>query len=426
MKPPIHLFQLGLLVFMLTTNYCLVSTECIPPSCYNIRESTNSQDFEVRNSSWTIFCFDGKVKQVYLLWSNPVLKVSTQNGSSESFQFIFGESPEQVEEKKESSLQLPQVLQNLKFMFNLDFKENPFSPFNRSCIGIHSNQKYIATFKYKRIELWYVAYLALGVVTFLYAKQLSQNVKLQYGTGVSLGIVASLLILMIILHRVFPQSLKKIGYLMVLSSCCASMYFWQLFATSFSTTIFSYWKWILGYIALMGFISFGVCYKYGPITEKKNLNILQWMIQAIGLLLIFQGTQFPEVSAAIIIVILTLYNLPAGLYNNSFTRYFRFKLFRPKIRLLTEEEYQRQGYEETKKALEDLRQFCQSPECKPWKVISKLKSPERFASFVEGDSWHVNDQELLEYDSVLNADMPSETEEEDSEENLISEDEIMN
>lgn len=50
----------------------------------------------------------------------------------------------------------------------------------------------------------------------------------------------------------------------------------------------------------------------------------------------------------------------------------------------------------------------------------------RFASFVEGDSWHVNDQELLEYDSVLDADMPSETEEEDSEENLISEDEIMN
>ena len=57
--------------------------------------------------------------------------------------------------------------------------------------------------------------------------------------------------------------------------------------------------------------------------------------------------------------------------------YYRFKLFRPKITLLTEEEYQSQGYEETKKALENLRQFCQSPECKPWKVISKLKSPER-------------------------------------------------
>ena len=49
----------------------------------------------------------------------------------------------------------------------------------------------------------------------------------------------------------------------------------------------------------------------------------------------------------------------------------------------------------------------------------------RFASFIEGDSWHVNDQELLEYDSVLDADMPSENEE-DSEEIIILEDEIMN
>jgi hypothetical protein len=35
----------------------------------------------------------------------------------------------------------------------------------------------------------------------------------------------------------------------------------------------------------------------------------------------------------------------------------------------------------------------------------------------------LTDQELLEYDSVLDADMPSENEE-DSEENIISEDEI--
>ena len=90
--------------------------------------------------------------------------MSTKNGSSESFQFIYGESPEHVEEKKESSLRLPQVLQNLKFMFNLDLKDISFSPFNRSCIGIHSNQKYTATFKYKSklvmsnvvLSIWYL------------------------------------------------------------------------------------------------------------------------------------------------------------------------------------------------------------------------------------------------------------------------------
>lgn len=57
--------------------------------------------------------------------------------------------------------------------------------------------------------------------------------------------------------------------------------------------------------------------------------------------------------------------------------FYRYKIFKPKIRLLTEEEYQQQGLEETKKALEELRSFCQSPECKPWKTISRLRSPNR-------------------------------------------------
>lgn len=46
----------------------------------------------------------------------------------------------------------------------------------------------------------------------------------------------------------------------------------------------------------------------------------------------------------------------------------------------------------------------------------------RFASFIEGDSWHVNDQELLEYDSFNDEELHTENEE-DEEENIISEDE---
>ena len=164
--------------------------------------------------------------------------------------------------------------------------------------------------------LWTQIYIVFLVLQF---KEACSRVMPLFTVTVSGGI----LVLWTQIFIFVLQSLKKIGYLMVLSSCCASLYFWQLLATSLSTTIFSYWKWILGYVALTGFISFGVCYKYGPITDTKSLNILQWMIQAICLLLIFQGTQLPQVSAAIIIVILTLYNLPAGLYNNSFTRYFR-------------------------------------------------------------------------------------------------------
>uniref|UniRef100_A0A3B4XQ02 Nuclear envelope integral membrane protein 1 n=1 Tax=Seriola lalandi dorsalis TaxID=1841481 RepID=A0A3B4XQ02_SERLL len=53
-------------------------------------------------------------------------------------------------------------------------------------------------------------------------------------------------------------------------------------------------------------------------------------------------------------------------------------------RLLTEEEYQKEGEEETRRALEELRKYCNSPEFSPWKAVSRLQSPKRFADFIEG------------------------------------------
>ena len=60
------------------------------------------------------------------------------------------------------------------------------------------------------------------------------------------------------------------------------------------------------------------------------------------------------------------------------------RLFKPKIRLLSEAEYLDQSRVETEKALKNLRDYCQSPKCAPWKLTSRLESPTRFAEFVEG------------------------------------------
>ena len=46
-------------------------------------------------------------------------------------------------------------------------------------------------------------------------------------------------------------------------------------------------------------------------------------------------------------------------------------------RLLTEEEYQKQGEVETHQALEELRKYCTSPEFNTWKTVSRLQSPKR-------------------------------------------------
>jgi len=72
--------------------------------------------------------------------------------------------------------------------------------------------------------------------------------------------------------------------------------------------------------------------------------------------------------------------------------------FPPKTKLLTEEEFILQGSVETRKALEQLREYCKSPDCNAWKTISRVKTPQRLAAFVEGNS-HLSDEEVLDYES---------------------------
>lgn len=66
---------------------------------------------------------------------------------------------------------------------------------------------------------------------------------------------------------------------------------------------------LAGYLVLVGFISFAVCYRYGPLVDKKNINILSWMLQLFGLLFIYLGIQIQQVAFAIIIAALISKNL---------------------------------------------------------------------------------------------------------------------
>ena len=64
-----------------------------------------------------------------------------------------------------------------------------------------------------------------------------------------------------------------------------------------------------GYVAVVGFISFAVCYRYGPLVDEKSINILSWTLQLFGLLLVYLGIQIQQVAFAIIVAALFSKNL---------------------------------------------------------------------------------------------------------------------
>lgn len=66
---------------------------------------------------------------------------------------------------------------------------------------------------------------------------------------------------------------------------------------------------LAGYIVVVGFISFAVCYRYGPLEDEKSINILSWTLQLIGLLLVYLGIQIQQVAFAVIVAALISKNL---------------------------------------------------------------------------------------------------------------------
>ncbi|OWF35332.1 nuclear envelope integral membrane protein 1-like [Mizuhopecten yessoensis] len=210
---------------------------------------------------------------------------------------------------------------------------------------------------------------------------------------------------------------------MIAAAISSQFRFWTYFMKQvfdpITSKLIQYWQYILGYVILAGLISFCACYRYGPVTDTRSLNLIQWFIQLVSLILIYHGTQLPELSVIIIVHLLALYNIPKGWYMNRFTYYLRFKFFTSKRKFLTEDEYIKQTNEETTKALEELRSFCQSPKCDTWKVVSHLSTPLKFAKFLEVDSWHVTDHELREYDSGPEPTPPVDPDSSDEDETLV-------
>ncbi|KFO24548.1 nuclear envelope integral membrane protein 1 [Fukomys damarensis] len=259
----------------------------------------------------------------------------------------------------------------------------------------------------------------LGLVLFFCGDLLSRSQVFYYSTGMSVGVVASLLIIIFILSKFMPK--KTPIYVILVGGWSFSLYLIQLVFKNLQEIWKSYWQYLLSYILTVGFMSFAVCYKYGPLENERSINLLTWTLQLMGLGFMYSGIQIPHVALGIIIIALCTKNLeyPIQWLYITYRKMYKARENPVPPRLLTEEEYRIQGEVETQKALEELRTFCNSPDCSPWKTISRIQFPKRFADFVEG-SFHLTPNEVSVHEqeyglgSIIALDEEAFSEEEDS------------
>ncbi|XP_022710531.1 nuclear envelope integral membrane protein 1-like isoform X3 [Varroa jacobsoni] len=276
-------------------------------------------------------------------------------------------------------------------------KHVSFPPFTNKCIGIVSSYAYSFVFREYNIDYFRLLQCVASLALFFYARNLVHSPAIFYSGGALLGVLASILLLIFLLKRLFPG-----GRMTVAAMFVTGWSFWiylllQLWNSKFE--IFCHYKhYFLAYIGLSAGIAFLICYRIGPPKDERTIDTMQILMQFVALNGVYFSSDAPEVTLAFCIIALLAYNFPARM-KARFTTWLQRRFFKPTIRMLTEEEYIRQGDETTARELERLRDFARSPDCDAWKVMSRLRNPSRFGSFVLGES-HLQDSEILEYETT--------------------------
>ena len=273
------------------------------------------------------------------------------------------------------------------------------APFNGSCTGVFTAQDYTIQLDLRQLNLNRLLVFAAGLVLFFVAPALCRKVVFHYTTGTLVGVLGSVLIALYLLSRLVP---KKGGALAVLAGGGSLVLFAlrQLWDNCYSV-LRRYHYYVAAYLAVSSAVSFAVCYRWGPLTDGRSLQLLQWTLQALGLALVFLSSDHQEAVSGVVVAVVCLHNFPTSwTYRlvtcwSSFTPFparrrepwtdflcvfffFRRQRFPPKVQLLTESEYLDQGRLETKKALDELRTFCRSPQCNAWRTVGRLQQPLRY------------------------------------------------
>ncbi|XP_016301145.1 nuclear envelope integral membrane protein 2-like [Sinocyclocheilus anshuiensis] len=266
-----------------------------------------------------------------------------------------------------------------------------------------SNTKYTLHVSNKRLNRMCFLLFVCGLVLFFGAGNICRSSLFFYTTGVTLGVVGIFVFLTLVLRNFVPTR----GLFLVLLGAGSGLSYMgiQRVINEWDDIVTEHWMELLVYVLISGLVSFAVCYKHGPITNKHTLNFMTWGMQVVSMVLLYYGITIPPAYYVLIMLLLCWKILPlawsllmwiCSLFY-SFLGLFRRKK-RPKLRLLTEEEYREQGEIHTRASLEVLQEHCNKSGFPAWDTVLRLRSPQKFAEFLRNGS-HVTQEELQNHEN---------------------------
>jgi len=330
------------------------------------------------------FCYDAVEPHIFKFWSSVYLHLDMER---QDYQVYIGPNVTAVNS-------LYQQSEASWWYTQLPWRSTQFKidPFQDACIGVKTAQSYSIELNIKNVNYIMVVLTVGAIMVFFWAPKLCRNHLIHYTTGIGFGILLSLLILTyLVQQRLKAKWMSWIGIFYSLSA-----YFMTVTWYNFKEYLTAqYFHWVVGYVVGAGILSAGFIYRFGTISDPRTMDIIQWIIQFVSLVTIVLSSYYQVASLSLALAIFLWASIPGAVKSRVRTQ-FKKTIFRPKVKLLSEEQYQAQRNEETRKALEELRNYCRSPDSKPWSTVTKLASPSRFAEFVEG-SPHITEREVIDY-----------------------------
>ncbi|XP_077259268.1 nuclear envelope integral membrane protein isoform X1 [Temnothorax americanus] len=343
------------------------------------------------NPGLKTYCHNATSKYLTHMWRTMTMHL---NINSDSYVLYDGKTPDEIHQKydendKSWSLNLFDTRKHRQFKIN---------PFENTCLGVYvdspSESGYIMTLEETRVNVWRLTMMVMGIVVFWCAKILSRNSVFYYACGIIFGVTLSVTILIYMAGKLIPRG--KAMY--VIFAASMSLYIAKTLWENMQLILMQYREWAMWYVLVTSLISFVICYRFGPVTNARTKQIIQWFLQLVGLALVYFSSHFHEAALSCCVVLILFYNFPKAALERA-KRYWR-NVFPEKRKLLNEDQYHQEGIRQTRRALKDLQNYCSSPECNPWKTVLKLKDPIRFARFMEGEC-HLSEDEIDEHEEEV-------------------------
>ena len=270
-----------------------------------------------------IFCYQGVSPAVSLFWSSAGMKLDLTNHIYEDEVYLANNVSGVVE--------LAKVRESTWFYSGLPWRSKDFklSPFDDACVGIQTSEGYNISLHWKYVNYGMVIITLAGLTMFMMAPKLCRNTFFHYTTGISLGLLMSVVILTYLVQRKFKQSLFSwvgVAYSLAVYLMTRTWYNIKEYLTE------QYFHLVVGYIFTAGLISFAVIYRMGPPSDHRTLNLITWSMQLVALCMIFLSSYHQTASLALIIAVVSWAAIPAKLKAGvKVNTQIRKRFFKPKV-----------------------------------------------------------------------------------------------